>query len=292
MRLRRLTPLAPLLMAGCPSSGPAPAPAPAPEMVLVPGDSVLLGRLDDPGLPPPPVPIPQPPPRREVQVSSFWLDRTEVTRTAYQRFLDATGYRPPSVEEDWADDGWTWKDGRYPEGTGEHPVVLVSWYDAVEYCAWVDKRLPTEAEWHLAALGPAADERRYPWGSDYEPNRLNHGRIQQPNFDASDGYERTSPVGSFPSGATAQGLQDLFGNAWEWTADIRTPRWEDYRSRGGADPLDLTSPAPGLYAAVRGGSYFFDVSMTTAGERNAFLTEIRRKTSGFRCARGTAEAGS
>ncbi len=261
-------------------------------MVRIPGDRVLLGRIAQPGQPHSPVPVPQAPMARELRVSGFWLDRTEVTRAAYQLFLDATGYRPPSVEEAWAEDGWSWKGGHYPAGTGEHPVVLTSWYDAAEYCAWAHKRLPTEAEWQLAALGPASAPRQYPWGPDYDPARLNHGRFQQPNFDASDGFERTAPVGSFPAGATPDGLQDMYGNAWEWTADIRTESWDAYQGDGPAGDLDAHSPPPGLYVAVRGGSYFFDVSMTTEGERNAFLTEIRRKTSGFRCAQDDEGAGT
>ena len=287
MRLRRLIPLAALALTGCPAwwtpSGPD-------GMVEIPAASILLGSDDTPGQPHNPVPVPQAPIRRDARISSFWIDRTEVTRTAYQRFLDATDYRPPSVEEPWADDGWTWKDGRFPPGTGDHPVVLVSWYDAREYCAWMGKRLPTEAEWQLAALGPASATRMYPWGQQYDASRLNHGRNQQPNFDDSDGWERTSPVGSFPQGATVAGLQDMYGNAWEWTRDIRAEHWDDYQGHGPAGLQDPHSPAPGLYAAVRGGSYFFDVSMTTVGERNAFLTEIRRKTSGFRCAMGPTQA--
>ncbi len=258
-------------------------------MVLIPAGRLVMGQSRDPNRPRSPVPLPQPPPLREVDVSAFWMDRHEVTRADYQRFLDQTGYRPPSVEEPWAEDGWTWAEGRFPKGTGDHPVVLVSWYDAQEYCAWVGGRLPTEAEWQLAALGPKGAERAYPWGDRYDPGALNHGRSQQPNFDASDGYERTSPVGSFPEGATPSGLQDMYGNAWEWTADIRTERWEDYEVAGAVDPH---SPGPGIYAAVRGGSYFFDLSVTTEGEHNAFLTEIRRKTSGFRCARDRRGWGS
>ncbi len=300
MRLQRLIPALALSLAGCPGQAPEPAPPRPPpaeatpaadDMVPIPGAPILLGRVDHPNRPTPPVPVPQQPLQREVQVPGFLIDRTEVTRAAYQRFLDATGYRPPSVEEPWAQDGWSWTDGRYPEGTGDHPVVLVSWYDAREYCAWRGARLPTEAEWQLAALGPMDAARHYPWGSTYDPQALNHGRVEPPNFDPSDGYERTSPVGSFPSGATPQGALDLYGNAWEWTADVRSERWEDYDGEGGDPAVDPHSPGPGLYAAVRGGSYFFDISMTTDGERNAFLTEIRRKTSGFRCAQDSPELG-
>jgi formylglycine-generating enzyme required for sulfatase activity len=119
--------------------------------------------------------------------------------------------------------------------------------------------------------------RAYPWGDRYDGARLNHGKIEQPNFDDSDGFLTTSPAGSFPSGATPDGVLDGFGNAWEWVADLR---FEDpsHHEDGRTHP-------PGLYAAVRGGSYFFDLERFPAGERNGFLTEIRRKTSGFRCAR-------
>ena len=253
-------------------------------MVLIPGDRVVLGR--SPGPNPSPVAAPNGPEPREVEVSSFWLDRTEVTRTAYLRFVQATGYRVPWVDEPWADDGWNWAEGLPPGGTEDHPVVQVSWYDAAEYCAWLGTRLPTEAEWQLAALGAIATPRRYPWGDDWDPSRLNHGRPEQPNFDSSDGWERTAPVGSFPQGATPQGVLDLYGNAWEWTGDIRTDHWEDYRGRHTPEPMvNPWSPPPGLYAAVRGGSYFFGMMADTSGEHTAFLPEIRRKSSGFRCAR-------
>jgi len=225
---------------------------------------------------------------RRVQVSAFEIDQHEVTRAAYRAFLLETGYRPPFVDEAWASEGWSWDGTDYPPGTGDHPVVLVSWYDATEYCAWAGKRLPTEAEWQRAAVGA---DRTYPWGSDYDGSRLNHGQLDAPNFDDSDGYLKTAPVGSFPSGRTPEGVDDLFGNAWEFTADTRRDRWSMYRDESGR-PLQASGPAtgahapgPGLYVAVRGGSYFFDLRPNPGGERHQFLPEIRRKTSGFRCAR-------
>jgi serine/threonine-protein kinase len=224
---------------------------------------------------------------KEVHVAAFSIDRTEVTREQYKAFLVATGYRPPYVDEDWARDGWNWTGVDYPPGTGDHPVVLVSWYDADEYCRWAGKRLPTEAEWQLAALGPSADGRTFPWGTTYEGSRLNHGKMMEPNFDDSDGFLYTSPVGAFPSGKSHVGAEDMFGNAWEFTSDARVDGWELYQFAGEVDgkPAQPTAPGPGLYVAVRGGAYFFDFEPNPGGERNEFLPELRRKTSGFRCAR-------
>ncbi len=218
-------------------------------------------------------------------VDGFWIDQTEVTRTAYAQFLDATGYRPPHVAEAWAEEGWNWTGTAFPVGTGDHPVVLTSWYDAQEYCRWAGKRLPGEVEWQLAALGPFGRERDYPWGDDYDASKLNHGKIEDPNFDDTDGHARTAPVGTYPAGASPFGALDMFGNAWEFTADHRVDTWalmasEPYQ-RG---VRGARAPGPGLYVAVRGGSYFFDLTPNPAGERHHFLPEIRRKTSGFRCA--------
>ena len=226
---------------------------------------------------------------RLVGVSSFWID---VTRAQYRVFLVETGYRPPYVDEDWArDDGWNWDGVDYPPGTGEHPVVLVSWYDAQAFCQWAGKRLPTEAEWQLAALGSSAENRLYPWGDTYDGSLLNHGMLDAPNYDDSDGFLTTAPVGSFPRGAGPYGLQDAFGNAWEFTADARRDVWNlspDKRGlplRGRDGGQDVRAPGPTLYVAVRGGAYFFDLRPNPGGERHDVLPEIRRKSAGFRCAR-------
>ncbi len=219
-------------------------------------------------------------------VKPFRIDRTEVTRAAYREFLLATGYRPPSVEEEWYHtEDWYWDGTEYFEGTGEHPVVGVNWYDAREYCAWRGKRLPTDAEWQLAVLGPAETDRYYPWGHRYEGDRLNHGISGGEIFDDSDGYRTTSPVGSFPKGRSEFGLEDAYGNAWEWVEDSFIDDWALASSTPYEDGVtDLVAATPGQFAVVRGGSFYFDLAVRPESERTYFVRELRRKTTGMRCA--------
>jgi formylglycine-generating enzyme required for sulfatase activity len=114
-------------------------------------------------------------------------------------------------------------------GKDDHPVVQVSARDAVAYCAWKGLRLPSETEWEFAARGN--DSRRYPWGKvrpEAQTERsANFGTVNCCAPDAADGYERTAPVGKFPSGASPFGVLDMAGNVWEWTS-IRFPGRPDF----------------------------------------------------------------
>lgn len=154
-----------------------------------------------------------------LELPTFHIGRAPVTNAQYLRFLEANpDYPAPFLDEPEADRfNWDRETRRYPAGRGDHPVVLVSWEDALVYCRWAGFRLPSEEEWEKAARG--VDGRRYPWGDrDVDPRTANYGR--HPG--------ETTPVESYsPHSDSPFGVADAAGNVWEWTAS-----WFDL---GGAD---------------------------------------------------------
>ena len=152
---------------------------------------------------------------RVVDVASFQIDETEVSVDDFERFVERTGHQTTaerqgfSYEDTLKVGGLSWRDpgGRHAaDELSDLPVVHVSQIDAQEYCSDLEMRLPTEAEWELAARG--AERRVFPWGSDWDESRA-HG-------EQSDTKQRR-PVGSHSGGATRDGVYDLAGNVWEWT---------------------------------------------------------------------------
>lgn len=150
---------------------------------------------------------------RTVTLQPFVIDETEVTNGDFARFAEATGYRTTAEERGYSWDitrcrGCTWRTpqpGR--EARPREPVVHVSWTDARRYCGWAGGRLPTEDEWEFAARGEAG--RTFPWGDEWDAGRVRALDAQGLGLE---------PVGSHPSGATPDGIQDLAGSVWEWTA--------------------------------------------------------------------------
>jgi formylglycine-generating enzyme required for sulfatase activity len=246
-----------------------------PELAPVPAGRFVMGTDDPRGYP-----ADGEGPAHEVELAAYLVGTHAVTNAEFAAFVEATGHRttaeqlgtsfvfagllphgfPPTRAVAAAP--W-WRevpgaDWRRPEGpqssvTGreDHPVVHVSWYDAVAFCRWAGCRLPTEAEWERAARG-GAEGHHFPWGDDREPggeHRMNVFQGVFPHQDTgADGWVGTCPVGAFP--ANGFGLHEMTGNVWEWCADWFDPGY--YRRAPAVSPA---GPEAGTARVLRGGSY-------------------------------------
>jgi formylglycine-generating enzyme required for sulfatase activity len=267
-----------------------------------------------------------------VYVDGFWMDRTTVTNDQFARFVRETGYvtvaekkpdarqfpdvpseklapfssvfTPPDCPCRLDDHLQWWKpvqgaDWRHPEGPqsnlggrGNHPVVHVSWKDAVAYAEWAGKRLPTEAEFEFAARG-GLDRKRYVWGDELTPGGKWQANIWQGNFPnentAADGFRGTAPVGSFPPNGF--GLYDMSGNVWQWCGDwyrpdyyLESPRRNPQGPASGIDPAEPGQPK----RVQRGGSFLCTDQYCTGylpGSRGKGEVESGSCNVGFRCVR-------
>lgn len=203
-------------------------------------------------------------PAGRVWVSSFGIDRTEVTVAAWERCVLANRCPPSRVPV---------ADPRV--STPAHPVAGVRWSEARDYCRFAGGRLPTEAEWERAARG-LSSRRRWPWGRFYHPRLANHGGGLRE--DGVDGFRYAAPVGSFPDGASPHGLLDMAGNVWEWTEDRFDP---ESHASGRVDPVGAAS---GAERVLRGGSWQSDAVALRVTARVGVPEGLASVDVGFRCA--------
>jgi formylglycine-generating enzyme len=254
------------------------------SMVLIPAGEFYMGsddqRVDER-------------PQRQVYLDAFEIDRYEVANAQYQRFVEATGRKPPLY----------WNGNHFLAGQADIPVVGIGWQDADAYCEWAGKRLPTEAEWEKACRG--ADGRRYPWGDEWHPNRLNTWFILEDLdtniWDVAWSFLQTGqidpgmpglrPVGTFLEGASPYGVMDLAGNASEWVWDWYN--WSGYWDLPARNPKVEDPP---WNHSLRGSAWFIPYGdqneaqdQSRCSRRNSSHAAYGDARTGFRCAQSVTD---
>ncbi|MFZ0577825.1 MAG: formylglycine-generating enzyme family protein [Psychrobacillus psychrotolerans] len=268
------------------------------KMVYLSGGEFIMGTNDNEGSP-----EDGEGPARRMSVSPFYIDRHTVTNEEFMQFVQETGYQTEAEQFGWSfvfyhfveknkakviqqvpgTPWWLVVEEAYwyqPEGHGstidnrmDHPVIQVSWNDAIAFCDWAGKRLPTEAEWEFAARG-GLEQKKYAWGDELTPNGKYHCNIWQGNFPYEntneDGYLGTAPAQSFPTNGF--GLYNVAGNVWEWCSDARQ-----------TDSMESQSHASKV---MRGGSYLCHESYCNryrVAARSSNTSDSSTGNIGFRC---------
>lgn len=221
-------------------SNPSSVKIPPPDTLDVPTAVIEVGGADGTN------------PAKKIAVDSFFIAETEVTNQQYQDFVRESGHKAPA----------DWKDGEFTAGAANEPVTGVTWQDAVDYCDWrstkskMKVRLPTEAEWELAARG--AQGLKYPWGNDWDDRAA-----------ASEGKNGfVHAVRSYPAGRASCGAYDMAGNVWEWVSD----------DTGSAGDSSNTAKR----RIIKGGAANEDKAFVSATSRNTLPQDHSSRFLGFR----------
>jgi eukaryotic-like serine/threonine-protein kinase len=219
--------------------------------VYVPEGEFLMGKEGEPD---------EDSPMRKIYLQAYWMDQVEVTNSMYERCVDAGSCSLPAIRLNPYYGNWIYRN---------HPVVYVNWFQAVEYCAWAGRRLPTEAEFEKAARG--TEKYKYPWGSA-EPNpRL-------ANYAESLIGESVS-VYRYPFGASPYGALNMVGNVREWVAD-----WYSETYYQETILINPTGPDTGFERSMRSGAYDADANELLVTWRYKHEPQSAGLSRGFRCA--------
>ena len=225
------------------------------EMLLIPADEFRMGDGAVNA------------PEHKIYLDGFYISRFPVTNAEYKKFVDATNHAAPGH----------WSNGKIPQGKENHPVVDVTWSDAVDYCKWAEVRLPTEAEWEKAASWDEAkrEKRVYPWGKDFDASKCNT---------KESGIGDTTPVGKYsPQGDSPYEIADMAGNVWEWCAD-----WYDDNYYKNSPKQNPQGPDSGQYRVLRGGSWLNLVLLARGAVRDGNLPDFWDLNFGFRVVVGSS----
>ncbi len=256
------------------------------EFVKIPKGSFLMGSTKDNELA-----DDDEKPQHTVEIAyDYWLARFILTNQRFAEFIQDTKHQTTAEKEG----GWSPKEGKFVKGIDwahptdpkenwkdkeDHPVVQVSWDDAMAYCKWLNQilnselriqnleiRLPTEAEWEKAARGAYANE--WPWGNEFDPKKCNS---------SEGGKNGTTPVGMYSAhgGDSPYGCADMVGNVWEWTHTLK--QGYPYKANDGREIEDSRSPR-----VLRGGSFFSNRGYARCAYRGNYNPLDRDSLVGFR----------
>ncbi len=241
-------------------------------LVLVPGGSFTMGSTfaEDSG-------AASGGTTQQVTLSNYWMYKYPVTVAQYRVFCASTSHALPLFPTGYS---WTGYSDWTASALQQMPIVNVSWYDSTAYATWAGVQLPTEAQYEYAARGPQGNN--YPWGGTATTLDLNNGWDQAKCVNVYNSYvvgKSTWPVGSFPTGVSWCGAQDMAGNVWTWCAD-----WsDDYSATPVTNP---TGPATGTFRVLRGNSWYDYggyIAHYRSAYRNKYDPNVNSPNFGFRC---------
>ncbi len=218
-------------------------------------------------------------PAKMIYLSSYYMDKFEISNAEYTEFLIATDHPAPAY--------WD----HHQLNQANQPVTGVNWFDANTYCHWTNKRLPTEAEWEKAARGPAGSI--YPWGNnlDYSKANFSKGKTGERHI--------TAPVDAYPEGKSYYGVYNMAGNVFEWVQDwydsdyyktgkeVKNPKGPQFGIEFGVSKTNPKLAAKLKKKVIRGGSWFAPAQSITTTHRfwNDPMNNSYGVGLGFRCAR-------